>query len=212
MSSALFTDLEMSGLNEYLCGICEIGAIDLTNPDRQFNQDCRIDEGDKIINSPFAKKPVLTVLGKTEEQLRDPSKQSQKQLLKNYFDWISESRIRILATQNPRKDVNFLEYKAEKYGLAIPFKHQSIDLHTIAQTIYELLYKEPLIDERGNSKMNLKNILRFCGIPDNREESHTALEDAELGGECCYRFLNGSNLLPKFKSYSVPEILKRNSK
>jgi DNA polymerase III epsilon subunit-like protein len=87
----IILDIETSGIDKVRCGIWQIGAIDLSNPKEYFLQEGRIDEKDEIVNS--GEKPVLEVLGKTEEELRDKKKQSQKQLLINFFKWIEKNQL-----------------------------------------------------------------------------------------------------------------------
>ena len=54
--------------------------------------------------------------------------------------------------------------------------------------------------------MNLPNILKFCGILDNRNK-HNALEDAKLTAECFSRLLNGKVLFNEYEKYPVPNYL-----
>ena len=81
-------DIETSGLSSVDSGICEIGAIDLFNPDNVFFQECKIDDEDLIQDG------ALAVNGKTAEGIRDQSKQSQKQLLINFFKWCDSIKIK----------------------------------------------------------------------------------------------------------------------
>ena len=64
-------DLETSGLDKVNCGIWQIGAIDLNNQE-EFLEEGRIDDED------VAQEGALRVIGKTEEELRDKNKRSQK--------------------------------------------------------------------------------------------------------------------------------------
>jgi len=47
-------DIETSGTNFYKCGIWQIGALELENPENTFLQEGRIDDKDKILNNPGA--------------------------------------------------------------------------------------------------------------------------------------------------------------
>jgi len=68
-------------------------------------------------------------------------------------------------------------------------------------------------------KMSLKEILNFCGIPDERihvkeneiskGKPHNALEDCKLEGECISRIKFGKNLFPEYAKFPVPEVLKK---
>jgi len=197
-------DIETSGINKIKCGIWQIGAIDLETGEEFFDEG-RIDDGDII--SVSGKKPALEVIGKTEEELRDKNKQSQKQLLENFFKWIDKRLMKNFLCQNPQFDVAFLEIKAMKYGLKIPFHYRSFDLHNIAQTRFYDLNKKFLIKE-DHSDMGLTNILKLCGMEDNRK-AHNALQDCKLTGECFYRLIKGKNLFPEYSQYEIPEVLKK---
>ena len=102
-------DIETSGLNQVKCGIWQIGAIDLDTME-EFLEEGKIDEEDEINET------ALQIIGKTEEELRDKNKQSQKQLLENFFEWIEKRKMKNFLCQNPQFDVAFLEIKARKYG------------------------------------------------------------------------------------------------
>jgi len=203
-------DIEASGLEKVKCGIWQIGAIDLNNPNECFIEEARIDNEDII--SVVGKKPALEVIGKTEEELRDKNKQSQKQLLENFFKWVKERPMKNFLCQNPQFDVAFLEIKAMKYGLKMPFHFRSFDLHNIAQIRFfdlngKFLVKED--DEKDiHSDMGLTNIIKLCGMEDNRK-AHNALEDCKLTGECFSRLMFGKNLFPEYAQFEIPEVLRK---
>ncbi|PIO08313.1 hypothetical protein COU59_01655 [Candidatus Pacearchaeota archaeon CG10_big_fil_rev_8_21_14_0_10_34_12] len=210
-------DIETSGLDRVNCGIWQIGAIDLNNIDEVFMEEGRIDDEDII------DKEALKVIGKTEEELRDKGKQSQKDLVQNFFNWMKKRDMRNLLCQNPQFDLAFIEIKAGKYGIKKTIQHRAFDLHSIAQIIYKKIEGNFMIrkgkDTDGKeSNMNLSNTLGFCGIPDNRiilgvdrkvhgGNPHNALEDCKLTGECYYRLLHGKNLFPEFSRHDVPNYL-----
>lgn len=198
-------DIETSGLDLVKCGIWQIGAIDLNNTSKYFLQESRIDDEDKLVNT--GKKPLLEIIGKTEAELRDEKKQSQKKLLQKLSEWIKERSIKNLLCQNPQFDAGFLEIKFNKYGLKRPFHYRSFDLHNIAQNRYFDLHGKYLLKE-NHSDMGLANILKFCGLEDNRQE-HNALEDCKLTGECFSRLLLGKNLFSEYSKHKIPRYLKR---
>lgn len=199
-------DIETSGIDKIRCGIWQIGAIDLNKPREYFLQEGRIDDKDEIVDIP-GKKPVLEVIGKTEAELRDKKKQSQKQLLENFFKWVDKRAMKNFLCQNPQFDVAFLEIKAMKYGLEMPFHYRAFNLHDYAQDLYKNLYGEFLVKD-GHSDMGLSNILKLCGMEDNRK-AHNALEDCKLTGECFYRLIEGKNLFPEYSEYPIPEALRK---
>ena len=151
-------------------------------------------------------KKVLDVIGKTEEELRDKNKQSQKELLKKFFAWIKTRKMKALVCQNAL-DIYFLNVKLRKYGLEKPFHFRFFDTHSIAHTKYFEKNKEFLVEE-DFSGMGLSNILKFCGIEDNRE-AHNALEDAKLTAECFSRLMFGEKLLDEYLQNEIPEELRK---
>lgn len=200
-------DIETSGIDKIRCGIWQIGAIDLNDTSKYFLQEGRIDDSDEIFNA--GDKLVLEVIGKTEAQLRDKNKLSQKQLLENFFQWVEKRSAKNLLCQNPFFDVGFIDIKARKYELKIPFHYRSFDLHSFAQDRYYQLHGEFLINEGGlYSDMGLSNIIKFCGMEDNRK-AHNALEDAKLTAECFSRLVYGKNLFPEFSKFPIPGVLRK---
>lgn len=202
----IVVDIETSGVDKFRCGVWQIGAYDLSTGE-EFLQEARIDNEDEIINEPGSKKLVLEAIGKTEEELRDKNKQSQKHLIKKFFDWVEKRRLKNFLCQNPQFDVAFLEIKAKKYGIKKVFHYRSFDLHSIVQLKYMQLNGKFLIEE-DHSGMGLTNILIFCGMKDERK-AHNALEDAKLTAECFYRLMIGKNLFSEYSKFPVPrELLK----
>jgi len=195
------TDIETSGLDRIKCGLWQIGAINLSNPEDYFLQEGRIDDEDK------AEEGALKVIGKTEAELRDKKRQSQKQLLENFFEWVKKRDMKNPLCQNPQFDLVFLEIKADKYELKVPFHYRAFNLHDYAQSKYYSLYGHFLIKDE-HSDMGLTNIIKLCGMEDNRK-AHNALEDAKLTGECFFRLINGENLFPEYSKYEITEVLRK---
>ena len=198
-------DIETSGTDFLKCGVWQIGAIDLATGE-EFLEESRIDDGDRIVNMPGDSKTCLEVIGKTEEELRDKNKQSQKQLIENFFKWIENKFWKNFLCQNPVFDVGFLNNKSSKYGLIKPFYHRSFDLHNIAQIKYFELNGKFLI-KKNHRDMGLKNILEFCGMKDERK-AHNALEDCKLTAECFYRLVYGRNFFSEYSKFEIPKYLK----
>ena len=195
-------DIETSGTNFYKCGIWQIGALELENPQNTFLQEGRIDDKDKILNNPGDKKTVYEVTGLKDEDFHDKKKQSQKELLKNFFNWAESVKIKNCICHNPQFDLGFINKKANEYGLKINLPHRAFDLHTIAALKYYQLHGKFLI-KGDHGDMDLTTILNFCGMQDNRR-AHNALEDAKLTAECFSRLIYGKNLLKEYSQYKIP--------
>jgi DNA polymerase III epsilon subunit-like protein len=207
----IVVDIETSGLDSIKNGIWQIGALDFENPENTFLGESRIDDEDAV------EEGALKVTGKTEEELRDKNKPSQKQLLIDFFSWISKIKNKTIVAHNTPFDYGFLFLRAKKYGLQAPFNHRTYDLHVFASMKYlEINGKLPF--EEGKSKMNLSAVMDFCGMKDKRIKikenqvavegtPHNGLEDAKIEAECISRILYGKPLLPEFKDFPIPEYL-----
>jgi DNA polymerase III subunit epsilon len=199
----IIVDIETSGLDFERSGIWQIGALELENPDNYFLEEGRIDDED------FVNPESLKIIGKSEEELRDRDKRSQKDLLNYFFQWcIKIQEHKNCVCQNPQFDWSFLNIKAKKYKLDFPFHHRSYDLHSIVQLRYFQLKKRFLI-KQDMSDMGLSKILIFVGMKDNRKE-HNALEDARLTAECFSRIVFGKNLISMYNKFTIPPYLKNN--
>ncbi|MBU2053030.1 MAG: 3'-5' exonuclease [Nanoarchaeota archaeon] len=208
----IVVDIETSGVDFTKCGIWQIGAVDLDNLENIFFEEAYIDDEDEILNVEGIKgaKPVLEVIGKTEEELRDKNKQSQKEMLKKFFEWASKIKVNNCICQNPSFDLGFIFTKARKYGLRVSFHYRSFDLHTIAQMKhFEIGGKFSVNEEKERLSMGLSNILKFCGFLGDPREYHNALEDAKLTAECFSRLVDGKNLFPEFSKFEIPRYLKK---
>ncbi len=208
----IIVDIETSGnFDPSKNGIWQIGAVDFEKPENIFSEEARIDDEDNI------EEAALKITGKTKEELRDKSKQSQRQLLENFFNWASKIKNRIFVAHNTPFDYGFLILKAKKYNLEFPFSHRTFDLHVFAAAKYfEINKKLPIEDEE--SKMNLSNVIEFCGLKVNRiqlkrnevikeGEPHDGLKDAKLEAECLSRILYGKNLIQQYKNFPIPDYL-----
>jgi len=206
-------DLEMSGLDPHKNGIWQIGAIDMNNKEKEFFDESRIDDDETVMEES------LKVTGKTEEELRNPNKQSQKEMLEKFLSWMSVRPFRCFLCQNPQFDMAFLIDKVNKYGLKKTYNYRAFDLHSIAQLRYNQIHGKFLTRNNGGSGLDLTKILDFCGIPDKRvqvtsgevkEEGtpHNALEDCKLTAECFSRLVYGEKMFEEFEKYEIPEGLK----
>lgn len=207
----IILDLESSGGPAEKVGLWQIGAVDLDDMS-EFLEESKIDDDDLITGDS------LKIIGKTEEELRDKSKQSTKEMLRHFFKWFEKRKTKNFLSQSPQVlDFPILRMKAEKYGLKFPIEYRTFDLHSIAQTRYYQINKNFLYKE-GESDLGLKNIMTFVGLKDDRihlkdgkvvqeGKPHNALEDAKIQAECFSRLIYGKNLLPEFKKMPIPNYL-----
>lgn len=209
----IVADLEFSGLDPVRCGIWQIGAIDLENSNNKFFDESRIDDDDIITEE------ALKIIGKTEAELRDKSKQSQKQLLEKFFKWCEKTRMKNFVFLGPQWDMAFLWIKSLKYCLEFPADHRAFDLHSIACLKY-FQVKHKILLSKGHSDMNLEKISKFCGVKMDQRiqiegdvikggKPHNAFEDAKITAECFSRIFYGKNLLDEYVKFPVPDYLKK---
>jgi len=209
----IIIDIEASGSLDMKNGIWQIGAVEFENPKNTFLGESRIDDEDDV------EEGALKVTGKTEEQLRDKSKQSQKELLQKFFQWVSKIENKTFVAHNTPFDYGYIVFKSKKYGLDVPFGFRTLDLHVFAVAKhFEIHKKLPMIN--GKSTFSLAKILEFCGIEDKRihlkegeviqeGSPHNGLEDAKLEAECLSRILYGKIMFEEFREFAVPEYLVR---
>lgn len=210
----IIIDIETTGLNYWENGILSIGALCFDNPEKQFYGECKLDEDDVITEE------ALKINGFSIEEIKSEKKQTQKELIKGFFEWLEKQDIRILAGHNVGFfDLNFIKTKAKKYNLNIKTRYRSLDLCSVAQTIYFKIHGKFLLDDYKENAMSLPEVLRFCGIKDERIEirngklikqgkKHNALEDCKLEAECFSRLLSGKGLFPEYNKFLIPDYLR----
>lgn len=210
----IILDIETSGLKPEKNAILSIGAVCFEIPKSMFYGECCLDPEDEISDD------ALKVNGFSREEITDKNKASQKDLIERFFNWINLQKDRLLAGQNIGSfDFNFLKTKAEKYGIELKTRYRTFDLCTVAQTRYFQIYGKFFLDEFGENAMNLSNVMKLCGIIDERirieqgkgitkeGKSHNALEDCKLTAECFSRLLKGKILFSEYSKFPIPENL-----
>lgn len=197
----IILDIETTGLDPEVHGIVSIGAVDDNDLSSYFYEECRIREGEKI--DDFA----LEVNGFTIDECRDKNKQSTRDLIQHFDDWLSTRSIKMIGGLHIGTfDVPFFNKKAIQVGLRAKLHKRSIDLHSITFAKMQQLGKVvPMTD--GWSVMDTDFIHPFCGLP-KEPKPHNALNGAKWEAESLFRLMYGKNLLPEFMRYPVPAYLK----
>ncbi|MFH1500378.1 MAG: 3'-5' exonuclease [archaeon] len=204
----IVVDIETSGGDYEKCGIWQIGAVDLDNPENTFLEEARLEDEYEIVGAinMDSPRPVLEVIGKTEEELRDKNKQSEKELIKNFLRWCESVKVRNLICHHPQFDYSFIYFKAIKYGLKPTFFHRALDIQSIAHAKYAEIHGKLLI-KGDHIGLGLKEVLALVGMKDERG-AHNALEDAKLEAECFSRLVYGKGLLKEYQTFSIPDYLR----
>ena len=196
----IVVDVETTGVDSKKNSIVSIGAIDFSNPQNQFYQECRVWEGAEITQQ------ALYINGFTKEQITDQNKMSLEEAVKKFIVWMGNIAEQTLAGENPSFDRDFLRDSIEKYKINYLIGHRTIDLHSICYHHYlKKEFRPPIRDSRTD--LNLDGILKYSGLPEEPKPHH-ALTGAKMEAEAFSRLIYGKNLLPEFEKYSVPDYLK----
>jgi DNA polymerase III epsilon subunit-like protein len=193
----LIVDVEASGTESHKHSIVSVGALDLANPTNRFYEECRVWEGAHIMDA------ALAVNGFTKEQIQDPAKQSEGDLIHAFLHWSEELEERTLAGQNVSFDRDFLRYAAERAGhTEWPFAYRTIDTHTLCYMHMVNRGLRPPVAHR-RSALDMDAVLNYVGIP-AEPTPHNALTGALSHAEIVSRLLYSRKLLPEFEQYKIP--------
>lgn len=195
----IVVDIETTGIDCASNAILSIGAINFSNPRDTYYQECRISSGDAVTNE------ALGINGFTHEQIRDSSKETEKQLLNNFFKWLEQFEDQTIAGQNVDFDKNFINEKAKKYDLQNEIGKRIVDMHGITYLLH-LKLALPIPLKNNFSNINTDSILQFVGL-EKRVGFHNALDDARLEAETFSRLLYGKNLIKEYATLPIPKKL-----
>ena len=194
----IILDIEASGTNYEKHSIVSIGALDFDNPNNQFYDECRVWEGAHIDSG------ALEVNGFTENELYDPQKKSESEIVRAFIAWAKELRDWTIVGQNPSFDRDFVRAACIRAELDFPFAHRTLDTHTLAYMHMVNHGVVPPFDaEKHRTALNLDTVLNYVGIPEE-PQPHNALTGAMSHGEVASRLLYGRGLLPEFEMYPIP--------
>lgn len=194
----LVVDIEASGLSAHKCSILSIGALDIDYPENRFYGECRVWDGAHVSDE------ALEVNGFTKEEIVDPSKKSEAELITEFLEWSQHLGDRTITGQNPSFDRDFLREAAERAGLSWDLAHRTIDTHSLAYMhIIKRGLPAPLDPQHRRSTLDLDAILNYCGIPEE-PMPHNALTGALSHAEVASRLLFDRKLLPEFDQYDIP--------
>lgn len=90
----------------------------------------------------------------------------------------------IICGQSVINDINFLRYAYRNEKLNWPFSNKLIDLHTVSYLFFQILSKNGRTTPRS---LSLGSVATFFGF-EREEETHNALEDAQLTAKCFIEF------------------------
>ncbi|HET8580989.1 MAG TPA: 3'-5' exonuclease [Candidatus Paceibacterota bacterium] len=194
----LVIDVEASGTNYEKHSIVSLGALSLENPATRFYMECRIWDGAHIMEE------ALEVNGFTQEEITDPAKPAEGELIAEFMAWSEQFADRTLAGQNVSFDRDFTRAACERASHAWDLAYRTIDTHSLCWMHMVKRGQTPPIDaERHRSALDLDAILVYCGIPEE-PMPHNALTGALCHAEVISRLLYGTKLLPEFYRFDIP--------
>ena len=197
----LILDIEASGTNYEKHSIVSIGAVDFDNPEWHFYRECRIWNGAHVMDE------ALVVNGFTLEQINDPTKMSESELVLEFLEWTEQLSDRTLAGQNVSFDRDMLRAAVGRAGHNWVLAYRTLDTHTMCWMHMVKRGIEPPIDpQHKRSALDLDAILNYCGIPEE-PQPHNALTGALSHGEVISRLLHDRKLLPEFSQHEIPWLL-----
>ncbi len=194
----LILDIEASGTDYEKHSIVSIGALDLKSPENRFYEECRIWDGAHIMDG------ALEVNGFTKEEITDPTKQTEEELIKKFIAWSESLEDKTFGGQNVSFDRDYVRAACERAGLNYTFAYRTIDSHSLAWMHMIKRGETPPVDvEHKRSALNLDEVLNYCGIPEE-PHPHNALTGALSHAEVINRLLYNEKLLPEFEQFDVP--------
>ena len=225
----LIVDVEASGTEYAKHSIVSIGALDFSNPDNRFYEECQIWEATDVRGTSVeafeavceqcgAKCPkgvqpqlrahimdgALEVNGFTEAEITDTSKKTEAEIITEFLAWTETLSDRTVTGQNPSFDRDFLRAAAGRAHLAWNLAYRTIDTHSLCwMHIIKRGEKPPVDEEHKRSALDLDAVLNYCGIPEE-PHPHNALTGALSHAEVTSRLLYDKKLLPEFQEYEIP--------
>ena len=194
----LIIDIEATGTNAHKHSILSIGAIDLKNPTNRFYGECQMWTGAHVMDD------ALLVNGFTVEQISDPDKMSESELVTQFMAWSQKLADRTPAGQNVSFDRSYLEAACARAGVNFDLPFRTIDAHTLG--VMHMIKRgltPPFDHEHKHSALNLDGVMNYCGIPDE-PDPHNALTGALSHAEVVSRLLYDKKLLPEFSEFEIP--------
>lgn len=194
----LVLDIEASGTEYHKHSIVSLGALDFHNPEYRFYEECRIWDGAHVMEE------ALEVCGFSEEEITDPKKQTEAELIQKFIAWAEPIADRTFAGQNVSFDRDYVKAASERAGLNYTFAYRTIDSHSLAwMHIIKQGGEPPIDEEHKRSALNLDAVLNYTGIPEE-PQPHNALTGALSHAEVISRLLYDKKLLPEFEQYDIP--------
>lgn len=190
-------DCEFSGIDPARYGLVSIGSVDLNNPSNRFYGECRIP------NNLACNPKSIEVCGFTEAQVRDPNKQSEKELLLSFIEWMKPIPDKTMAGHNPGIDRDHLQAIATRNTIAEWNEiRRTVDLHTVCY-VYFLQHNLSIpMRQDQQSGIDSDTIFLFVGLP-TEPKPHNALTGALMEAEAFSRLLFQKKAIVEYQEYPI---------
>ena len=197
-------DLEMSGIYPEKHSILSVGAVDFTNPKNQFYMECQLRE-----NASYMKE-ALAVNGFKPKQIKDKSKPTLKKMLLEFIKWMDNIEDKTIAGHNVQFDMMFLKHSFRLYHMKYSIGSRSVDTHALTYAhCHNRGIQIPL--KYGRSNITSEFVASYCGLPIRAKPPQRPQRRKDREAEELSRLVNGKSLLPEYKKFGVPDILKNNA-
>ncbi|REA64123.1 3'-5' exonuclease [Dyadobacter luteus] len=90
----------------------------------------------------------------------------------------------IICGQSVINDINFLRYSYQNEKMKWSFSNKMLDLHTVSYLFFQILEKN---GKQVPRSLSLGSVSAYFGF-DREEDTHNALEDAQLTAKCFKEF------------------------
>ena len=198
----LVIDVETTGLDPKKNSIVSIGAVDFSNPKRQFYRECRPWNGALIDDG------ALKVNGFKREELLYSKRIPLKDAITDLIEWILQSEEQTLAGHNFGSfDSKFIQAAIEMCQLSFRIQSRSVDLHSVC---YADHLRKGILLPLNKNRTNITSdyAFKYVGLPEE-PHPHIAITGAKFIAESFSRIIYGKNLLSEFKKYEIPSHLKK---
>ncbi len=193
----IVVDIEASGIVPSIHSIVSLGAVDFSHPENQFYEECRIWDNAHI------DKNALEVNGFSSQEIRDPKKKSEGELVRAFIAWaLDRPDGYTIAGQNPSFDRDFIAAACARAHIEFPFPFRTIDTHTLCWLHMTERGISPPVSKH-HSALNLDAVLRYCGLP-TEDRPHNALGGAYAHAEVIARMAYNKKILPQYDKYPIP--------
>jgi len=192
----IVVDIESTGVNSTKHSLVSIGAIDFSNPNREFYDECKIWNGASIMDE------AMEINGFSEKEVQDENKRSEGEIVKAFLSWVGESEEHTIAGHNVHFDLSFIQEACRRAGIDFTLAHRLIDLHSISY-FHMFRNKGEVPRKKRRSALNSDKVMEYVGIPEE-PKPHIAINGARWEAEAFSRLFFDKYLFDEFKGYPIP--------